>query len=80
MKLVKIYGLAKEYDVEVCPHRGGEVWALHAIVALDPEPLAESGRPWMRWVQDQPGVIDGKITPGEDPGFGVKFDESLWRV
>lgn len=79
-ELVKIYGLAKEYDVEVCPHRGGEVWALHAIVALDPEPLAESGRPWMTWVQDQPDVIDGKIVPGEDPGFGVKFDESLWRV
>jgi len=77
-ELVKIYGLAKEYDVEVCPHRGGEVWALHAIVALDPDPLAESGRPWMKWVQGQPEVVDGKIGPGEGAGFGVSFDDALW--
>ena len=73
-ELVKIYELAKRYDVEICPHRGGEVWALHAIAALDPEPLAESGRPWMTWVRDQPEVIDGKIAPGEGAGFGVLFD------
>ena len=78
-ELVKIYGLAKDYDVEVCPHRGGEVWALHAIVALDPDPLAESGRPWMTWVRDQPEVMDGKIAPGEGPGFGVSFDNDLWE-
>jgi len=78
-ELVKIYELAKKYQVEVCPHRGGEVWALHAIVALSPNPLAESGRPWMAWVHEQPGVVDGKIKPGDGLGFGVSFDEDLWE-
>ncbi len=78
-ELVKIYALAKDYDVTICPHRGGEVWALHAIAALDPDPLAESGRPWMTWVRNQPKVIDGKIAPGEGPGFGVSYSDDLWE-
>lgn len=77
-ELVKIYDLAKQYGASVCPHRGGEVWALHAIVALDPEPLAESGRPWMTWVQNQPQVTEGKIAPNDGPGFGVSFVDDLW--
>ena len=44
--------MASEHDeIRVCPHRGAEIWSLHAIAALDPHPLAESGRPWMSWVQ-----------------------------
>ena len=27
-ELVKIYRLAREHGVRVCPHRGGEIWAL----------------------------------------------------
>ncbi len=46
-ELVKIYRMAKQYDIAVCPRRGSEVWALHAMAALDADPLAESGRPWM---------------------------------
>ena len=79
-ELVKIYALAKRYNVSVCPHRGGEVWALHAIVALDPDPLAESGRPWMTWVRDQPRVTDGNIAPNDGPGFGVSFHDELWAI
>ncbi len=77
-ELVKIYGMAQQHHLRVCPHRGSEVWALHAIAALDPEPLAESGRPWMTWVEGQPQVENGMIQLGSEPGFGVRFDEGLW--
>lgn len=49
-QLVEIFRLGREYGVTVYPHRGAEVWSLHAIVALAVEPLAESGRPWLEWV------------------------------
>jgi L-rhamnonate dehydratase len=49
-ELVKIYALARQAGLRVCPHRGAELWGLHALAALDPEPLAKSGRPWMTWV------------------------------
>lgn len=78
-ELVKIYEMQKEYGGRVVPHRGSEIWGLHAIAALDPEPLAESGRPWIKWVEGQPDIINGKITLGDAPGFGVTFDDALWK-
>ncbi|MDP6780032.1 MAG: enolase C-terminal domain-like protein, partial [Candidatus Latescibacteria bacterium] len=77
-ELVKIYGLAQQYGFRVCPHRGSEVWALHAIASIDPDPLAETGRPWMTWVEGQPPIENGVIRLGDAPGFGVRFDERLW--
>jgi L-rhamnonate dehydratase len=73
-ELVKIYRRAASAGLRVCPHRGAEVWGLHAIAALDSRPLAESGRPWMTWVGGQPPIIDGEITLGDATGFGVHFD------
>ena len=78
-ELVKIYAMAKSCGVRVCPHRGSEVWALHAIAALDDEPLAESGRPWITFVQGQPEIVKGEIAVPDGPGFGVRFDEALWE-
>jgi L-rhamnonate dehydratase len=78
-ELFKIYEMACRYGVRVCPHRGSEIWALHAIVALDPDPLAESGRPWMTWVGGQPAIEGGTISLRDDPGFGVWFDQKLWE-
>jgi L-alanine-DL-glutamate epimerase-like enolase superfamily enzyme len=78
-ELVKIYHMAQRYNVKVCPHRGAEVWALHAIAALDPDPLAESGRPWMTWVEGQPVMHHGVIQLGQEAGFGVTFDTRLWQ-
>jgi L-rhamnonate dehydratase len=75
-ELVKIYRKAKEHGVRVCPHRGAEIWGLHAVAALDPQPLAESGRPWMTWVGGQPTIMDGKIALPSGPGFGAIIDES----
>ncbi len=77
-ELVKIYRMAVQYGVNVCPHRGSEIWSLHAIAALSPEPLAESGRPWINWVGGQPEIRDGVVQLGHGPGFGVTFDDGLW--
>ena len=74
--LIEIYKLAARAGVRVCPHRGSEIWSLHAIAALDPEPLAESGRPWMDWVGGQPPIVDGRIRlPSSGAGLGVEIDE-----
>lgn len=70
-EMIKIYRLAKSAGLRVCPHRGAEVWGLHALAALDPEPLAESGRPWMTWLAGQPAVENGFIRLSDAPGFGV---------
>ena len=71
-QLVEIYRLAREHGVRVCPHRGSEVWGLHAIAALDPEPLAESGRPWMEWVGGRQ-LSGGRARWTGGPGFGVEL-------
>ena len=76
-ELLKIYALAENRGVRVCPHRGAEVWALHAIAAVDPDPLAESGRPWMTWVQGQPEIRNGRVQLNDTPGFGVMFDSAF---
>jgi L-alanine-DL-glutamate epimerase-like enolase superfamily enzyme len=73
-ELVKIYRLANAVGVRVVPHRGAEVWALHAIAALDHQPLAESGRPWMSWVQGQPEIAGGMIAVPRRVGFGVELE------
>ena len=41
-QLQAIYKYANQAGVRVCPHRGAELWGLHAIAALDPKPLAET--------------------------------------
>ena len=69
-ELVKIYQLAQKHGVDVRPHRGAEPWSLHGIVALDPKPLAESGRPWMEWVGGS-SLAEGKARLDVGPGFGV---------
>ncbi|MEO1999246.1 MAG: hypothetical protein ABGZ17_28710, partial [Planctomycetaceae bacterium] len=72
---VQIYQAAQSAGLRVCPHRGAEVWGLHAVAALDQQPLAESGRPWMTWVGGQPLIQDGVIRLTDRPGFGAIIDE-----
>jgi L-alanine-DL-glutamate epimerase-like enolase superfamily enzyme len=74
-EMVKIYRMAQAAGLRVVPHRGAEVWGLHAIAALDPEPLAESGRPWMSWVRGQPEIEQGEVRLGAALGFGVELEE-----
>ncbi|MED5401517.1 MAG: enolase C-terminal domain-like protein, partial [Planctomycetota bacterium] len=75
-ELVKIYRMAEGTGIRVCPHRGSELWALHALAGLDPDPLPESGRPWMTWVGGQPPIQDGLVTLSDRPGLGVEIDEA----
>ncbi|TWT40717.1 L-rhamnonate dehydratase [Thalassoglobus neptunius] len=72
--LLQLIELAQDRQVKVVPHRGSEVWALHAIAALPIERLAESGRPWMQWVIRQPEIRQGTIQITDLPGFGVRCD------
>ena len=75
-ELVKIYAIAAEHALKVCPHRGAEVWALHAIAALEPNnPLPEAGRKWITWLDGQPQPDRGWITVPTRPGFGVEANE-----
>jgi L-rhamnonate dehydratase len=72
--LREIFRLGAEAGLWVVPHRGAEVWGLHAIAALSPRPLAESGRPWVTWLRGGPPVADGAVRLGDAPGFGVELD------
>src|SRR5262249_19625892 len=69
-----IFELGAAADLWVVPHRGAEVWGLHAIAALSPAPLAESGRPWVTWLRGEPTIERGLIRPTDAPGFGVELD------
>lgn len=75
-QLRKIFALAAAHGIPVVPHRGAEVWGLHAIAALSDQPLAESGRPWITWLRGAPPIVDGVIRPSDAPGFGVTLDWS----
>ena len=72
--LREVFRLGAESDLWVVPHRGAEVWGLHAIAALSPAPLAESGRPWVTWLRGEPRVERGTVRPTDAPGFGVELD------
>ena len=76
-EVVRIYQMAQKSGFPVRPHRGAEVWGLHAIAALDDVPLAESGRGWLHWVKGQPQPQNGRIRIAKSPGFGVEYDEQL---
>lgn len=76
-EVVKIFQMANEAGLQVCPHRGAEIWGLHAIAALATAPLAESGRTWMTWVHGQPEIQEGFIQLGAGFGFGASVDENL---
>ena len=78
-QLRKIYALAGERGVWVVPHRGAEVWGLHAVAALGDRPLAESGRPWVTWLRGEPPIVDGFVRPSDAPGFGVELDPASAR-
>ena len=71
-QLRQIYAMAQTRGVRVVPHRGSEVFGLHAIVALEAgAPIAESGRPWMEWVGGRQLTGGRACLAGEGSGFGV---------
>ncbi len=77
---IRIANLAADHNIKVIPHRGGEVWGLHLIAASDScENLAElvlGAQPQDVWI-GQPELRDGRLSINDEPGFGVKPDESM---
>ena len=78
----RILDIAREESIPVVPHRGGEVWGLHFIVATDCMDLAERN-PGNRgeerdelWL-NEPAVTEGFLEPSDAPGFGVTLNESM---
>ena len=71
--LISIYEMASHHNVRVCPHRGSEPFALPAIMALDPEPLAESGRDWFKALYPPTKIERGRAICNADLGFGVQL-------
>jgi L-alanine-DL-glutamate epimerase-like enolase superfamily enzyme len=69
--VVEIYKLAKATGLTVLLHRGCEPFALHALAALDPKPLAESPRVWFKALRGAPEIEQGTIRLTDAPGFGV---------
>ena len=79
---LRILELARDVGVRVVPHRGGEIWGLHLIVATDCDDLAETHPD--RWVPpkdelwlNEPHAKDGYLQPNDAPGFGVTLNEAL---
>ena len=71
-QLQQIYALGQTHGVRVIPHRGSEVFGLHAVLSLEAgAPLAESGRPWMEWVGGRELKGGRARLSGADNGFGV---------
>ncbi len=74
--------IAREHSIPVAPHRGGEVWGLHLIVASDCMDLAEKnpgnrGAPRDELWFNEPVVENGHIQPNDAPGFGVTLNEAM---
>ena len=72
--LLEIFRLADEHNIRVVPHRGAEPYALHAIVACQDEPLAESERHWFSGRFGFPESKDGQVCLSSQAGFGVQLE------
>ena len=79
---MRITEMAKRSGFSVVPHRGGEPWALHLIVASECDDFAEL-LPGVRGVStdnlwiNSPEPENGYIQIDESPGFGVTPNQDL---
>ena len=79
---LRILDIAKEHDIPVAPHRGGEVWGLHLIASSDCMDFAEvlpglRGAPRDELWLGEPFPERGFMEPSDEPGFGVTLNEEL---
>ncbi|HAL49074.1 MAG TPA: hypothetical protein DCP37_15095 [Dehalococcoidia bacterium] len=79
---LRILDIARGVGAPVAPHRGGEVWGLHLIVASDCMDLAEvlpgsRGAPKDELWRGEPRAEDGHIEPTDGPGFGVTLNDAM---
>lgn len=73
-QLIKVFGMAAEYGVRVCPHRGGDAWALPAIAALGDYYLAEQARTWVPELNGPVSIDEAGYRVASAPGFGVHMN------
>ena len=79
---IRIVELENKHGIPVSPHRGGEVWGLHLLVATDCADLAEfhsdhiEEKRDMLWL-NEPTPNNGYISPNDNPGFGVALNEAM---
>lgn len=79
---LRILEIARRYGIPVIPHRGGEIWGLHLLMATDcTEPAEAHSDQWIPasdglWL-GMPDVIGGYLQPDESPGFGVTVNTSM---
>ena len=79
---IRIVELANKHGIPVSPHRGGEVWGLHLLVATDCADLAEfhsdhiEEKRDMLWL-NEPTPNNGYISPNDNPGFGVALNKAM---
>ncbi len=79
---LRITEMGVEAGARVVPHRGGEVWGLHLIAASACEELGEVLPGTRDGVRDElwlgePQANDGYLTINDEPGFGVRLNESM---
>lgn len=80
--MLRVSELARQHELNVIPHRGGEVWGLHALAAGQCTTLGEvlPGRredDWPALWQHEPVPVGGMLTPSDAPGFGVEPNPEL---
>jgi len=79
---LRIIQIANSANVPVAPHRGGEVWGLHLIMATNCLNMAEllpgtrQGSIDEIWI-GEPQHSKGSIWPTDKPGFGVSINPSF---
>ncbi len=78
---LKIIQLAKENNIQVVLHRGGEVWGLHLIKSSDCDNFAEivkinEEENNSLWI-NTPKFDDGIVYLNDNPGFGVELNEEF---
>ena len=79
---LRIMKIADFHGIPVVPHRGGEVWGLHLIVASNCLNMAEilpgtrEGSIDEIWT-GEPRYLDGSISPTDEPGFGVSINPTF---
>lgn len=78
--LLSVYEMAKQAGLRVCPHRGSEPFAIPAIAAIDPTPLAESPRRWFHAIRGMPDDRVESMQLSHGVGFAVDVDAQIFGV
>ena len=79
---LRILDIARDAGAAVAPHRGGEVWGLHLIMATEGLDLAERnpgrrGAPRDELWFGEPQPQNGYLEASDAPGFGVSLNEAM---